>query len=201
MKAEALDSERTTVRHTGRPRDQASAPAIRAAARKLVRSKGYDQVSIADIIREAGVSRQTLYRRWPGKADLVLEAFYESAGSVPGIAEHGDARATLEQFLCDIFDHLSRDGDAIRSLIAAAQENPGFGQRFRSQFVEPREAMMTRLLERARETGELPADADIELLTTVLHGAFWYRLLNMNELTTDWAARLCALVFVAATTS
>src|SRR5947199_331051 len=59
---------------SGRPRDAEASPALLEAARRLVLEKGYAATSISDIAAAAGTGRQTLYRRWPGKAQLILDA-------------------------------------------------------------------------------------------------------------------------------
>lgn len=64
----------------GRPRDMAAAAAIKDAALRLIQQRGYHKVSIAMIVAEAGVARQTLYNNWNTKADLVLDAVFEEAG-------------------------------------------------------------------------------------------------------------------------
>lgn len=189
-----MSEERGNV---GRPRDENSAPAIKAAARELVTTRGYDTVRITDIIRAAGVSRQTLYRRWPSKAELVLEAFFETAGDPP-VVDAGDdvkVRDLLQAFLTDIFAGLAQDGDAIRSLIASAQSDPEFRAVFWEKFVRPREQMMRDLLQAAQDRGELATNADLSLLNTLLHGAFWYRLLNQLPLEAEYASRLVAVIF------
>lgn len=173
----------------GRPRDEAAGPALKQAARRLVTLHGYENVSIGAILAEAGVSRQTLYRRWPTKADLVLDAFVEAAGAVPD-ADALPLRAALRAILGEIFAHLNVEGAAIRSLIGSAQSDPDFRKAFREKFVLPRERMMLEILERARGRGELPPDTDIACLSAMLHGAFWYRLLNDEPLDDDFLERL-----------
>ncbi|NVB42929.1 TetR/AcrR family transcriptional regulator [Pseudenhygromyxa sp. WMMC2535] len=184
----------SSERSPGRPRDESAAPALKAAARRLVNARGYPKVSVSELIREAGVSRQSLYRRWPTKADLVLEAFLEVAPS-PEPEDEVDSRAALLTLLEAIFDHLAQDGAAIRSLIASAQEDPQFLATFREGFLIPREAFITRVLERAKAEGALPQTADLEILLTMVSGAFWYRLLNGQALDRAFARGLVAGVF------
>ncbi|QUS36997.1 TetR/AcrR family transcriptional regulator [Falsirhodobacter algicola] len=178
----------------GRPRDETAGPAIMTAARALVLAHGYDGVSIADIIRSAGVSRQTLYRRWPTKAALVLEAFFQGAVAPPDM-ESGACRTALADFLQRLFDQLTREGDAIRSLIAQTVADADFAVLFRDRFVRPRERMVSDLLETAVARGELGAQTDIPVATAMLHGAFWYRLLNAEPLDRSFALALTAQVF------
>ena len=182
----------------GRPKDQAAAAAIRRAALRLVREQGYRNVTIGAIARDAGVARQTLYNRWPAKADLVLDAVFEDTG--PHVEQSSPApdvacAEKLEQFLVTVFDHLGADGGTLRALIAAAQEDDEFRKAFRERFVTPREVLVTRILIEAQGRGELSLDADPETLSTMIHGAFWYRLLNGRELDHRLARALTQSVF------
>lgn len=182
----------------GRPRNEVAIAAVRKAAMRLVRSQGYRNVTIAAIAQEAGVARQTLYNRWTAKADLVLDAiFAETARSVdlPPVPESCTCSERLEAFLTSVFAHLASDGGTLRSLIAAAQEDGEFCAAFRERFVLPRELLVTRLLIEAKLVGELPHDADPETLSAMIHGAFWYRLLNGLQIDATFSHAITAMVF------
>ncbi|MBT9386688.1 TetR/AcrR family transcriptional regulator [Pseudooceanicola sp. CBS1P-1] len=182
----------------GRPRSAEVDEKLKRAALKLVRERGYRDVSISALIAEAGVSRQSLYNRWHSKADLVLEALTddtEGLVQLPDPARAGSAQAALRDFLHGIFRHLALDGTTLRSLIAAAQEDPAFREALRTRFVEPREEIVTALLARAQSAGELPAGRDIRMLSAFIHGAFWYRLLNGLPLDEDTARDIAAAIF------
>lgn len=188
-----LDKDDAQARQPGRPRDDATAPALRQAARQLVIEQGYSAVSIQQIVNAAGVAKQTLYRRWSSKAELVLDAFLESAARVQ-VLENGALDRVLRQYLLDLFDNLAIDGPAIRSLIAAAQEEPDFLERFRHRFVEPRARVVADILEAAQRNGEICRDADLEIALASFHGAFWYRLLQGEPLDAAFASRLADFV-------
>lgn len=185
-------------RTSGRPPDVAAGQAVKAAALQLIREKGYAKMSIAAIATKAGVARQTLYNKWTSKAELVLDAVFEETGryaSEPS-AEAGEHCAEqLEAFLVDVFSHLTLDGNPLRALIAAAQEDEGFRTVFRERFVLPREKIVTALLQRAQQRGELGAERDPEMLSAFIHGAFWYRLLNGQPVTPALAKSITEEVF------
>ena len=152
----------------GRPRDRSAGPALMAAARELVLARGYEDVSIRAIVERAGVGRQTLYRRWPGKADLVLDAFLESVDWVRAPDADLGVGAALERYFRDLFVNLREDAPAIRSLIASAQGDAEFLVRFRERFVEPRAVLVAAILERGVEAGELRGDIDVGATVAVL---------------------------------
>lgn len=171
---------------------------IRAAAVQLVRERGYGQVSIAALVEAAGVSRQTLYNRWSTKAELVLDAFsHEVWASVtsPDLDSDQPREALLRAFLGEVFAHLERDAEILRSLIGAAQSDAGFRAVFWERFVAPRSALVEELLRDAQRRGELSTDRDVEMLSTMIHGAFWFRLLNARPLESEVADRIVSEIF------
>lgn len=182
----------------GRPVDVEASAALKAAALRLVREKGYEKVSVAAIVKDAGVARQTLYNRWNTKADLVLEAVFEETNSYaaePIWDGAQDCRTLLEEFLTSIFEHLNSSGGTYRALIASAQQDPIFQASFYANFVLPREKMITALLNRAQERGELAPSRNTEMLSTLIHGAFWYRLLNNGILDVKFAKDVISETF------
>ncbi len=183
----------------GRPINAQASTALKAAALHLVREYGYENVSIAAIIKEAGVARQTLYNRWSTKADLVLEAVFEATNTYaaqPRWDDAKDCRTLLEEFLVKIFEHLNIDGDTLRALVASAQRDAAFQASFYTRFVLPREEMITSLLRHAQERGELSSGRDAVMMSALVHGAFWYRLLNRNPLDAKLAKDITSEIFV-----
>jgi AcrR family transcriptional regulator len=125
-------------RGPGRPRSDQAGPALLAAARELVTRSGYEAVSIADIAQAAGTGRQTIYRRWPGKAELVLDAFTAHAVSQVDDGPGPAGPDMVRDFLARTFAALAETGPALRSLMAYAQQDPAFRADFRDRFIVPR---------------------------------------------------------------
>lgn len=176
----------------GRPRDERLASIILAVTRDLVTRHGYDQVTTQMIARTAGIGKQTLYRRWPGKGELVLDAFTTSAheqidDALPG----GDLARRLTAFLQLTFEALQESGPAVRSLMATAQRDPMFREQFKARFIEPRRRALRQVLVEGDRTLR-PASADAAVIA--LFGALWYRLLLDEPLDAVLARHLVALV-------
>lgn len=185
-----------TRRAPGRPRDEEAGSAILAAARRLVVEHGYPGVTTRMIADTAGVGKQTIYRRWPSKAELVLDAFLDQARTQVDAPGHGAApiREQVAGFLRRTFDALAESGPAVRSLMATAQHDAGFRDSFRVRFIEPRRDALRGLLAKAVKDGLLPPGADIEAATIALYGAVWYRLLLDEPMDAAFADRLAALI-------
>jgi AcrR family transcriptional regulator len=176
----------------GRPVNEQAGAALLEAARALVAEHGYDKVSMQMIADSAGVGRQTAYRRWPSKADLVLNAFL-SYSRVMNVMQEGPVVSMLERFLAQIFADINAvHGRAIRSLIAAAQDDAEFKESFDKHFVKPRDQILLRILRHGVAQGEIAETANLDLVIDAVHGAFWYRLLLGRRLTSRYASELAA---------
>lgn len=169
----------------GRPPSERAHRALLAAARDLVVEHGYDAVTIAMIAEAAGTGRQTIYRHWPNKAELVLDAFLAHA------REEVDGARSLTGFLEDTFSALARTGPALRSLMAHAQRDVRFRALFRDRFITPRRTALGAVL---RSTADLPAGAPVEVAVSVVYGALWYRLMLDEPLDRGYAEEVARLV-------
>jgi AcrR family transcriptional regulator len=184
----------------GRPRNAAASGAILEAARELVAQRGYRAVTTQDIAEAAGVGKQTLYRRWPSKAELVLDAFLEDAEAAVdrGVAtSRGSLERRLRGFLERTFAALERSGPAVRSLMAHAQEDVAFRETFRKRFIAPRRAALSALIVGAAGHGERPArvaTANIDAAVIAAYGAVWYRLLLDEPLDRGLAGSLATVL-------
>jgi len=166
----------------GRKRSEQSRLAILTATFELTRDEGYRALTVEGIAARAGVGKQTVYRWWPTKADVLLEALATKAELHVSVADRGSFRADLEQFLRDSFALLGVPGvaQALRSLMAEAQVDSQFASRFREGFLDRRRAALAELLQRARRRGDAPPVAD-ELVAYVVFGVIWYRVLATDR--------------------
>ena len=133
-------------------------------------------MTVDGIAARAGVGKQTIYRWWPAKADVVLEAILERAAELVALPDEGSLHADLVSFLGATFRQRDQR-PVLVGLMAQAVLDPVFGAKFREQFLFGRRAVLRSLLERAVVRGEIAADVDLELLIDVVYGVIWYRLL------------------------
>jgi AcrR family transcriptional regulator len=169
--------------------------AILASALTLLAEHGYHQLTIEGIAKRAGVGKQTIYRWWPNKAALILEAYGSMAIENTAGVDSGSLRADLQQFLSEIAQAFSGlTGHAARSLLAETAGNSDFRYTMRQQFVAERRATLATMLRCGQSRGELPANFDFELALDLFYGALWYRLLLEMPLDGDYVARLIEMV-------
>src|SRR5271167_3702414 len=108
-------------RPPGRPRSEASRAALIDAAYWQVLERGYASVTAEAIAKAAGAGKQTLYRSWPSKGRLVLEAFAaKTRERIDRPREAAMRQGDLEKFLVADLAALRPFGDALRGLIAEA---------------------------------------------------------------------------------
>ena len=183
----------------GRPRSERSRQAILSAVRQLLESQAYSAITIEAIATQGRVGKQTIYRWWSSKAEIVLEAFIEATSEPASPPDTGTLAGDLSAFVANATREARRSAPVLRILIAEAQLDDGFARRFRAAFIAARRRDLGAILRRASERGELTADADHELLMDLIHGPLWYRVLERKgPLNRRFADGLVAAVLVAA---
>ncbi|MDX3103530.1 TetR/AcrR family transcriptional regulator [Nonomuraea angiospora] len=166
----------TGERRLGRPRSEATRTAILAAALDELDERGYAALTIDGIARRAGCGKQTIYRWWPSKADVVLESLLDRADTTIAIPDEGSLPDDLMAFLGATFKQRGQRPTLI-GLMAQALLDPVFAVAFKEKFLFRRRAALRVVLERAAARGELAAGTDVELLVDIVYGVLWYRLL------------------------
>jgi AcrR family transcriptional regulator len=165
----------------GRPRSEKARAAILAATTDLLLANGLAAVSVDAVAERAGVSKATIYRWWPSKELLALDALYaESAASQPRQPDTGALRGDLLALLQPWARLVTGRpyGRLIAALVTQAQTDPAFGEQYRARFVEPRRDEARAVLLRAIERGEIPASTRTEVALDLLYGPLYHRLLH-----------------------
>jgi AcrR family transcriptional regulator len=162
----------------GRRRDPGAQDAILEATRGLLLEVGYPALTIESVARRAGVGKSTIYRWWPTKGELVLEATSDhlEIGVVP---DTGDTREDLliatRQLIDTFSDRLA--SIVIFAVIAHLEDDPSMAATFRDTWVYPWRRSAAEAIERGTSRGDLPADTDSNLYLDVLVGTVFQRTL------------------------
>ena len=167
----------------GRPRSEKARLAILAAAAELLVARGLSAVSMDAVAERAGVSKATIYRWWPSKETLALDALYtEWAAAGPAPRDTGSLRSDLLSLLRPWARLIvSRPyGRVIAALITEAQTDPVFAGEYRGRVVEPRRAQARAIFRRAIERGEIPAGTNVEVALDLIYGPLYHRLLHAH---------------------
>jgi AcrR family transcriptional regulator len=182
------------VSERGRRRSERSHRAIITATQELLVEHGYRKLTIESVAARAGVGKQTIYRWWPSRAALVLEAYLAGSDAVSlpppdGDSTRDDVRALIGWLATVLAEPTG--GRVVAGLVGDLQHDPELAEGFRADVVPARRQAMLAALERGRERGEIRADANLDLAVDTLHGAVFYRLLLSGEpLDAEFAARV-----------
>ena len=164
----------------GRPRSEKARHAILEAAAELLLLRGLGAVSMDAVADRAGVSKATIYRWWPSKEMLALDALLDWAAASAPARDTGSVRGDLLALVRPWVREIKRQpfGRVIAALVTEAQSDPQFAEAYRTHFVEPRREAMRAAFARAVNRGEVPADLDIEVAVDLIYGPLYHRLLH-----------------------
>lgn len=164
--------------HTGRRRNDAVREAILGATLDFIRSGDLHNLTIEAIAQSAGVGRQTIYRWWPSKGAVVAEAMTQLAREVVPDPDTGKLSSDLTAFLAASFAGTQdpRTARMLRQVMSAAQQDEHVAAVL-AVFTAQRRSELRAVLARGRDRGELPAAANLDMLTDLAYGFLWYRLL------------------------
>jgi AcrR family transcriptional regulator len=171
----------TETPRRGRPRSETARKAILDAAADLLLAHGLGAVSMDAVAERAGVSKATIYRWWPAKETLALDALYHQWEAVrPHPRQTGSLRGDLLSLVRPWVRVISQRPYArvVAALLTKAQTDPVFAEQFREHVIQPRRDHARAIFQRAIERGEITADTNLEVATDLLYGPFYLRLLQ-----------------------
>lgn len=190
-----MGNERSS-RHSGgsNPRyadvDDPRSVEIRAIVLELVARRGYDSVTIDEIAAAARASKATLYRRWPSKAAIVVDAVRHNVTQLEDPGETGTLRGDLLAVLGVITKELHRDADLVVELLAAARRDDSLMDTITAQFRHPGQTVGQLPLERAIARGELSPDTDPQLVDDIAMPVLLHRVLWRDPLDSGFLEHL-----------
>ncbi|MDQ2826029.1 MAG: TetR/AcrR family transcriptional regulator, partial [Actinomycetota bacterium] len=161
-------------RGPGRPRSAQLDRAICRAAIDLLAEESYDALSIEAVAARAGCGKAAIYRRWPSKSALVVDAIATCKEQTFQLPDTGSARDDLLVYVRSMVRYLrtSDVGRVMPALVAELARNPELAACFREEFVKPRRAMIHETLTRGIARGELRADIDLDLVADAMVAVF-----------------------------
>ena len=162
---------------SGRPRSVLADAAIREAAMEIFCEHGYDGLSVEAVAARAGVAKSTIYRRYPAKLDLVMDALGCMTHSAIPTHSTGDLRTDLVAFAQGYLAMLtdSYAGRSIPMMIAAKARNPELAEAH-DALVEERRRAIVAIIQAGIDRGELPEPTDATVVADMLSGAVFIRV-------------------------
>ncbi|MGW3249423.1 TetR/AcrR family transcriptional regulator [Streptomyces fungicidicus] len=180
---------RTPASRTGRPRSAAADAAILAATREALVELGWSKLTLGDVAVRAGVAKTTLYRRWSGKNELVVDAVAELFDELV-LPDRGSLAADIEgvvlQFAAILARPEARSG--LMAVVSESTRDEALRERIRASIVDRQKRLVLAGRARAQARGELPPESDageaartVDLIFDMVAGAVVHRTLVSAE--------------------
>lgn len=189
--------EANKTRGRGRPRCEETEGRILCTTMTLLEEDGYGGVTIEAIAKRAGVSKATMYRRWPNRASVILSAFLCRVYKQIDLDEDQDPEESLRLQMDNIVKVLCNSGGTVLSaLLAEAQSCPQFAAEFRDHFIGLFREKAYGFVRRGIEKGQFKSDLEVEVVVDVLFGPLFHALLlGHRQICNGYAARIADTVF------
>jgi AcrR family transcriptional regulator len=188
-------SDELAQRGRGRPRDEVARRRILESALALVEEVGFANATTDAIAERAGASKATIYRWWPNKAAVLIEALHNQVAQERPFPDTGDLHQDIHLQLQNFIGLLtSRRGRLFKAFIAAAQTDPEVAEAFRTLWIKPRRREARSVLERHQRKGSLPKNLDFNTALDLIYGPIYFRLLAGHApLTSEFAREIADL--------
>jgi AcrR family transcriptional regulator len=180
-------------RRPGRPRSEHADQAITRAVLDLFAERGPAAVCIEQVAARAGVGKATIYRRWPGKEEMLLDALGTLSASLPvprGRSVRADLIALLDAICKDVAD--PKRARLLALLQGEGERYPRLRARYLETVVEPRRELVSSVLRRGVATGELRQDTDVDAAVSLLNGAVLASTHGQGRIDSRYARRIVA---------
>ncbi|WP_327369918.1 TetR/AcrR family transcriptional regulator [Streptomyces sp. NBC_01217] len=188
---------------TGRPRSVAADEAILEATRASLVDLGWSKLTMGDVATRAGVAKTTLYRRWAGKNELVVDAVAVLFDELE-LPDLGSLSADVQAVVLQFAALLERPETqtALMAVVAESTRDEALRTRIRDSIVDRQKRLVLQGRQRAQERGELPVEQDetvaagtADLIFDVIAGAVVHRaLVSAEPVDEDWARRFTGLL-------
>ena len=184
-------------------RRETSRLAILDASLALCREEGYAKLSVEAIAARAGVGKQTIYRWWPSKGFVLLEALERELAGSASVPDTGDIVADMRTLVGNLVRRYADPnfGPHVAALIAESQHDLALGQAALKRFIRGGRAPVVERLRRAQEHGQLPSSLEAEAVLEVVFGALYHRLLlRSGPLDAAYASFVVDVIFAGSAT-
>jgi AcrR family transcriptional regulator len=177
-KPETVQTLVADSKNRGRQRSEESEGAILTATLQLLMEKPLRDITIEEIARIAGVGKATIYKWWPSKAYVALDAFLRKMNRMVRTPDTGSAeRDFKEQLQSLIAFYASPTGRIFGQFIAEGQSDREFASLFRQRFLKPRREAVGVIFDRGVARGEINRNLDRELVLDLIYGPAIFRLM------------------------
>jgi AcrR family transcriptional regulator len=181
-------------------RNERSRLAILTAAQELLTEVGYAALTIEAIAARAGVGKQTIYRWWPGRGAVILDALTLAAAAEPKLPDTGDVRADMRLVMRATVAEFAdpRLSATTRALTIETLSNETLAAQVRERLLEPQMGAIRSRLAAGQDAGQIRAGVDLDVAAELFMGPLYHRwMLGTGPLTEDYADDLVDLAMAA----
>lgn len=179
---EAKDDTTETAQLKGRPRSEKARKAIINATNKLLLRNSVQQLSIEAIAKKARVGKTTIYRWWPNKTAVVMDALMSEPGMntpLPTASDNADALRLLLDKLLRVLQ--GKHGRVISQLFTESQMNEKARNTMEESFLGPLIDAVSYSVEEGQKSGEFRTDIPLKMAVDMLCGPIIFRMLSRPE--------------------
>jgi len=181
----------------GRPRSDAARRAVLEATNSLLEEAGFSKLTMEGIAARAGVGKATLYRWWPSKGAVAVEAFMTAvAGRIAFPCTDSAVADITSQMLRLAEVYRGTTGRIVCELLALGQADPEILAAFMDGYMLPRREAAKQALQRGIEAGEIRSDVDLDVMVDALYAPIFHRMIQRHRPLDDaFVRQVAALVF------
>lgn len=152
--------------------------AILDAALNLLETQSLQQITIESIAKEAGVGKATIYRWWPSKVLVVIDAFVQNHIVRTPMPKADTCRESIVKHVHLMIEQYgSSGGRLVAQILAEGQSDPDVLRSFRERFFYGRRAMVREVIEEGRRRGEFRTDMEPEFMMDMIYSPVYFRLI------------------------
>ncbi|WP_331771856.1 TetR/AcrR family transcriptional regulator (plasmid) [Embleya sp. NBC_00888] len=173
--------------HSGNRRDEVARLAVLHAADDLLVEHGFGALTVEAIARRAGVAKQTIYRWWPSKVEILLDTLIEDSEKLLPVPTETPTADGIRRYVRDFARFVTDDpaGKVLLALIAEAQHNPDTAKSLHRRYLAPRRDRERAMLTHAIDAGEISPALTPDDTIDALIGPIVYRALTRSPLSRE----------------
>lgn len=180
----------------GRPRSLETEAAILETAYRLAASEGLSATTLDAVARESQVSKMTIYKWWPSREALLIDAFLRQASRMLPLPDQGDPLVVLRDHAAAYAEALNGDfGQVQLAVIAECVSKTGSATLFFERYLKERRGLALKVIRRGQEEGRFRKDeAATELYDRIYGTLFYQSLFGLRRVTASHARGLVKAV-------
>ena len=190
------EADGDVIPRRGRPRSQKTTTAVLESAYELMASQGLAAASIDAVARHSKVSKMTIYKWWPSREALLIDAFLNEASLILPLSSAGDAATRLRRHVVAYAEALVGEfGKVQLAVISECIANTGSAAIFCERYLKFRRDAIIAIIAAGQKEGSITAAGAPADLYDAIYGSLFYRsIFGIKPISPAYARNLLELV-------